>query len=131
MDTRKRYLLRYSDDYCDLILDDNVEIVSDLLRCRLVSAFFYEIEDEYITPIATAAYYGSLDCLKLLCTYGAATCLLSNKRKPFLDPLVAAIMGNQIEAVWVLLAAGVGGNSLWKNLWKFLPDIMTYLALRK
>ncbi len=33
MDSRERYLLGYIDDYCDLILDDNIEIVRDLLVC--------------------------------------------------------------------------------------------------
>lgn len=131
MDSRERYLLRYIDDYCDLILDDNIEIVRDLLMCQLISPYFYDLEDECITPIATAAYYGSVNCLELLCEYGAMDCLPCNKRKMFLDPLIAAIMGNQIEAVWILLEAGSGRNLLWKGLWDCLPDIMTYLALRK
>lgn len=93
---QKRYLLQYVDEYCDLLHDDNVEIVRDLLQYRLVSPFFCDIDDEYITPIATASYYGSVNCLKLLYEHGAMKHISYNETKPFSDPLLAAIMRNKI-----------------------------------
>lgn len=84
MDARERHLLRHIHNYCDLILDDNINIVHDLLLYDLVSPFFYDENDDYITPVATAAHYGASHCLILLCEYGAATCPSSNKNRPFL-----------------------------------------------
>lgn len=131
MDAREIYLLQYTDDYCDLVRDDNIEIVNDLLMYELVSAFFHDIEDEYTTPVVIATYDVSLNCLELLCEYGATSCVSCNKKKPFLDPLITATMGNQIELVWILLVVGSGGNLLWKGFCDLLPDIMICLVLRK
>lgn len=40
MDARERHLLRHIHNYCDLILDDNINIVHELLTYSLVSPFF-------------------------------------------------------------------------------------------
>ncbi|MCG8529189.1 MAG: ankyrin repeat domain-containing protein [Desulfovibrionales bacterium] len=129
MKTVKRPYYRYIYQYCDLIIDDNVEIVSKLIKYELVSTQYYPFDDGYyITPPATAAYYGSPNCLKLLCENGAVPVPIINKNRPALDPLIAALMGGQSEAVLILLQYS-HQHLIWNGGWKFLPQIMTGLAL--
>lgn len=130
MTPKERSLLRYIRDYCDLPCEDRLDIVSDLLQFHLVSPFYYDLPDDYITPAATAAFYGAPHCLQLLCNYGAVPIPQINKRKPFLDPLIAALMGGSFDCILILLRYS-HQHLISNGGWKFLPDIMTELALRK
>ena len=102
-----------------MIIEDDEVGVKKLLDKRLVSAFFFNDEDYFVTPIATAAFYGSVKCVKLLCGHNAANCQPTQKGKATLPPLVAAVVSDQpshvkLEIIQLLLDAGAAFD--WKTL---------------
>lgn len=46
--------------------------MNDLLRYERMLPYFYDVTDEYVTPIAIATFYGLFKCLELLREHGAA-----------------------------------------------------------
>lgn len=81
-------------DYTDYIVRDDVAAVKRLLGKSVISPYYFTEEDSYITPIATAAHYGAIGCLVLLCSHGAVDSLATTKNQT-LSPLVAAIVSDQ------------------------------------
>lgn len=81
-------------DYSSYLAKDDVAAVKRLLRNSTVSPHYFTEEDSYITPVATAAHYGAIGCLMLLCSYGAVAFLATQKNER-LSPLIAAIVSDQ------------------------------------
>ncbi|KAF1077459.1 hypothetical protein [Halodesulfovibrio sp. MK-HDV] len=97
-------------DYSNYIAKDDVAAVKRFLKNRTVSPYFFTEEDSYITPIATAAHYGAIGCLNVLCSYGAVS-FLATQKKETLSPLVAAIVSDQpryikLQVIQILQKSG-------------------------
>lgn len=80
---------------------------------------FFNIEDYFVTLIATAAFHGSVNCVKLFCCYDASDCQPMQKGKDTLSPLVAVIANDQpshvkLEIIKLLLDARAVFD--WKTL---------------
>ena len=88
--------------YSSYLAKDDVAAVKRLLKSNIVSPYFFSEEDSYITPIATAAHYGAIGCLRLLCSHGAVASLATTKNQT-LSPLVAAIVSDQPRYIKIQL----------------------------
>ena len=98
------------DHYSELLEKDDVIAVKKLLDKQIVSTFFFDEKDYFVTPIATAVFHGSIKCVRLLCEHGAADCHPTNAREATLSPLVAAVASDQpsrvkLEIIKLLLNA--------------------------
>lgn len=81
-------------DYSEYLAKDDVVAVKRILKNNTVSPHYFTEEDSYITPIVSAAHYGAIGCLVLLCSHGAVANLATTTDQT-LSLLVAAIVSDQ------------------------------------